>query len=92
MFELRVITSLAHINWLAPTFGARNDLISVFRQTLTLAKGRALVILLVQVLMGAHTITLEYGAYPSPGRFANTSTVELTISFQCVSLYVIKSS
>jgi len=32
---------LARINWLPPNFGARNDLISVFHQTLTLAKGRA---------------------------------------------------
>ena len=40
MFELRMIMSLARINWLAPNFGARNDLISVFYQTLTLAKGR----------------------------------------------------
>ena len=41
IFELRVMTSLAHINWLPPNFDARNDLISVFHQTLTLAKGRA---------------------------------------------------
>jgi len=41
MFELRVITSLARINWLVSNFGARNDLISVFHQTLTLAKGQA---------------------------------------------------
>jgi len=41
MFELRVITSLARINWLAPNFGGRNHLASVFHQTVTLAKGRA---------------------------------------------------
>jgi len=41
MLELRVITSLARINWLVPNFGARNDLISVIHHTLTLAKGQA---------------------------------------------------
>jgi len=41
MFKLRVITSLACINWLQPNFGGRNDLVSVLHQTLTLAKGRA---------------------------------------------------
>ena len=41
MFELRVITSSACINWLPPNFGTRNDLISVFHQILTLAKGWA---------------------------------------------------
>ena len=32
MFELRVITSLARINWLAWNFGARKNLVSVFHQ------------------------------------------------------------
>ena len=32
--------SLACINWLAPNFGARNDLIPVFHQTHTLSEGR----------------------------------------------------
>ena len=36
MFELRVITSMARINWLAQNFYARNDLGSVIRPTLTL--------------------------------------------------------
>ena len=40
-FELRMIMSLACTNWLVLNFGARNDLISVFHQTLTLAKGWA---------------------------------------------------
>ena len=33
MFELRVITSSAHINWLPPKFGGRNDLVFVFHQS-----------------------------------------------------------
>ena len=37
MFELWVIASLALINWLPPNFSAKNDLIFVFHQTLTLA-------------------------------------------------------
>ena len=41
MFELRVITLLAHTNWLAPNLGTRNDLEFEFHQTLTLAKGQA---------------------------------------------------
>ena len=31
--------SLARINWLAPNFGTRNDLVSVFHQILTFSKG-----------------------------------------------------
>ena len=40
MFEIWVITSLAHINWLAKNFSTGNDLISVFHQILTLVKGQ----------------------------------------------------
>jgi len=35
----QVITSLACSNWLVWDFSIRNDLVSVFHQTLTLAKG-----------------------------------------------------
>ena len=31
--------SLAHINWLLPNLGGRNDLASVFHQTFILVKG-----------------------------------------------------
>ena len=36
---ISVLTSLACTNWLAPNLGARNDLVSVFHQTLTLCEG-----------------------------------------------------
>ena len=36
---LRVLSMLACTNWLAPNLGARNDLVSVFHQTLTLCEG-----------------------------------------------------
>ena len=38
---ISVWTSLACTNWLAPNLGARNDLVSVFHQILTLCEGRA---------------------------------------------------
>ena len=50
IFELQVIMSLARINWLTWNFGARDDLVSEFHQTVSEGVGSARLAVYVNVV------------------------------------------